>query len=54
LRDLEPGEQIELRLVVNAPKIPGAYILELDMLEEGVSWFGLHGSPTLQLSVRVE
>jgi hypothetical protein len=53
-RDLKPGEQTELKLIVNAPKIPGDYILELDMLQEGVSWFGLLGSPTLQLPVRVE
>jgi 4-amino-4-deoxy-L-arabinose transferase-like glycosyltransferase len=54
LRNLKPGEQTELAIVVNAPKTPGQYILELDMLQEGVSWFGLHGSPTLQLPVRVE
>jgi hypothetical protein len=53
-RDLNPGEQTELELVVNAPKMPGTYILELDMLQEGVSWFGLHGSATLQISIRVE
>ena len=53
-RDLKPGDRTELKLIVNAPKIPGDYILELDMLQEGVSWFGLRGSPTLQLPVRVE
>jgi 4-amino-4-deoxy-L-arabinose transferase-like glycosyltransferase len=53
-RDLKPGEQTELKLVVNAPKISGDYILELDMLQEGVSWFGLQGSPTLQVPIRVE
>jgi 4-amino-4-deoxy-L-arabinose transferase-like glycosyltransferase len=54
LKDLKPGEQAELKLVVNAPKTPGDYLLELDMLQEGVSWFGLRGSPTLQLPVRIE
>ena len=54
LRNLRPGEEAELALVINAPKTPGQYILELDMLQEGVSWFGLLGSPTLQLRVRVE
>jgi hypothetical protein len=54
LRNLKPGEEAELAIVVNAPKTPGQYILELDMLQEGVSWFGLLGSPTLQLPVRVE
>ena len=54
LRNVRPGEEVELAIVVNAPRTPGQYILELDMLQEGVSWFGLLGSPTLQLSVRVE
>lgn len=54
LKDLRPAEQVELNLIVNAPKTPGDYLLELDMLQESVSWFGLKGSPTLRLPVRVE
>ena len=54
LEDLGPGRQAELKLTVNAPKKPGSYILEIDMLQEGVSWFGLKGSPTLRLPVRIE
>jgi 4-amino-4-deoxy-L-arabinose transferase-like glycosyltransferase len=52
LRDLKPGETTDLPLAVNAPG-PGRYILELDMLQEGVSWFGLKGSPTVRLPVEV-
>jgi hypothetical protein len=52
LRDLKPGETTELRLTVNVPG-PGNYILELDMLQEGVSWFGLAGSPTVRIPVEV-
>lgn len=51
---LRPGEQADLNIVVNAPKTPGDYLLELDMLQEGVSWFGLKGSSTLRLPVRIE
>jgi hypothetical protein len=54
LRDLRPGEETELRLVVNAPRRAGDYLLEIDMLQEGVSWFGLKGSKTLRVPVRVE
>jgi 4-amino-4-deoxy-L-arabinose transferase-like glycosyltransferase len=54
LKDLRPGEETELRLVVNAPRRPGDYLLEIDMLQEGVSWFGLKGSRTLRLPVKVE
>jgi 4-amino-4-deoxy-L-arabinose transferase-like glycosyltransferase len=53
LRDLKPGETTDLPLTVNAPA-RGRYILELDMLQEGVSWFGLKGSPTVRLPVEVQ
>ena len=54
LKELGPGESVTLKLVVNAPQRPGRYLLELDMLQENVSWFGLKGSPTLRMPVRVE
>jgi 4-amino-4-deoxy-L-arabinose transferase-like glycosyltransferase len=44
--DLRPGETVEIFLIVNAPLRPGDYVLEIDMLQEGVSWFGLKGSRT--------
>jgi 4-amino-4-deoxy-L-arabinose transferase-like glycosyltransferase len=53
LRDLKPGETTELSLTVNPPAEPGPYILEIDMLQEGVSWFGLTGSTTVRLPVEV-
>jgi 4-amino-4-deoxy-L-arabinose transferase-like glycosyltransferase len=45
-QDLQPGETVTLRLVVNAPARPGDYLLEVDAVQEGVSWFGLKGSKT--------
>jgi hypothetical protein len=53
LRDLKPGETTELLLAVNSPAQPGNYILEIDVLQEGVSWFGLAGSATVRLPVEV-
>jgi hypothetical protein len=52
--DLAPGDGIELLLTVTAPRAAGVYTLELDVLQEGVSWFGLKGSDTLRLDVKVE
>jgi hypothetical protein len=52
--DLAPGEEIELLLTVAAPRAPGVYVLEVDLLQEGVSWFGLRGSDTLRLNMKVE
>jgi 4-amino-4-deoxy-L-arabinose transferase-like glycosyltransferase len=54
LRDLRPGEEAEISLLVNAPRRAGVYLLEIDMLQEGVSWFGLKGSQTLRVPLRVE
>lgn len=53
-RDLRPGEETEITFAVNAPKHRGDYLLEIDMLQEGVSWFALKGSKTLRVTVRVE
>ena len=38
-RDLGPGEQTELELEVTAPRDPGRYTLEIDLVQEGVAWF---------------
>ncbi|MDT7689394.1 MAG: hypothetical protein QOE46_2153 [Acidobacteriota bacterium] len=53
-RDLTPGEETEITFNVNAPRRPGDYLLELDMLQEGVSWFALKGSKTLRVPVKVD
>ena len=52
-RDLKPGEEAEMTLQITAPKQPGEYTLSLDMLQEGVSWFGEKGSPTTKAKITV-
>jgi hypothetical protein len=52
--DLPPGGYAELTLPVTAPKVPGDYVLEVDMIHEGVTFFHEKGSPTLRMNVRVE
>jgi hypothetical protein len=52
--DLAPGEETEITFTINAPPRPGDYILEVDMLQEGVSWFALKGSKPLRVPVRVQ
>ena len=52
-KDLRPGEEAEMTLQITAPKEPGEYILSLDMVQEGVSWFGEKGSPTTKAKVTV-
>ena len=52
-KDLKPGEETEMTLQITAPKQPGEYTLSLDMVQEGVSWFGDKGSPTTKAKVTV-
>jgi SAM-dependent methyltransferase len=37
--DVAPGQEVELELSVTAPVEPGDYLLELDLVQEGVAWF---------------
>lgn len=52
-RSLGPKEEIEVALRVNVPGRPGAYVLELDLVQEGVAWFKQKGSETARIRVRV-
>ena len=52
-RDLKPGEEVEMALQITAPKTPGEWTLDLDMVQEGVAWFSEKGSPTTKVKVMV-
>lgn len=51
--DLKPGDEAKLLLTVTAPQAPGEYVLEIDMVHEGVTWFHQRGSRTLRWPVKV-
>jgi len=52
-KDLKPGEETEVPLLVTAPKDPGDYTLEVDLVQEGVAWFSEKGSATAKVKVTV-
>ena len=52
-KDLKPGEETEVPLVITAPKDPGDYTLEVDLLQEQVAWFSDKGSPTAKAKIAV-
>jgi hypothetical protein len=52
--DLAPGAEVALQLGVTAPREPGEYVLEVDMIHEGVTFFRERGSRALRARVRVE
>jgi len=51
--DLSPGRDVEVPLVITAPAKPGKYILQFDVVQEGVTWFHDKGSPVLNVNVQV-
>jgi len=51
--DLAPGESVDLTLPATAPDSEGTYVLEIDMVEEGITWFSDRGSKTLTIEVPV-
>jgi 4-amino-4-deoxy-L-arabinose transferase-like glycosyltransferase len=52
--DLAPGQETELSFIVDAPAQPGDTFLEVDLLQEGVSWFKLKGSHACLVTIKVE
>jgi SAM-dependent methyltransferase len=50
---LLPGQKLTVELQIKAPEIPGIYLLELDVVQEGVAWFKDMGSKTCVLEVNV-
>jgi acyl carrier protein len=51
--ELAPGASARLELRVTAPSEPGRVVLELDLVEEGVTWFRQMGSKPLRFEVMV-
>jgi SAM-dependent methyltransferase len=50
---LGPGETVELTLLARAPARRGRYVLELDLVQERVTWFADRGSATVPVDVKV-
>lgn len=49
-----PGDSVVFDLPVIRPSDPGSYVLVIDMVQEGVGWFGDHGGQPLSLPVDVK
>ncbi|MDB5082742.1 MAG: hypothetical protein JWP00_4666 [Chloroflexi bacterium] len=48
-----PGQKQQVRFQLMTPLVPGNYILELDLLNENVAWFGVKGNPTLRKNITI-
>ena len=38
---------------MHAPAVPGRYVVEIDVVHEGITWFAGKGSHTLRVSIEV-
>lgn len=45
---VNPGEEVTFDMRVNSPPTKGKYILQIDMVKEGVTWFSYQGVPPLE------
>jgi hypothetical protein len=52
-RDVAPGATIDVECPLVAPPAAGRYQLELDLVDEGVAWFGSRGSATLRVPLDI-
>lgn len=48
-----PGDSVDLRVAVPLPAEVGRYVVELDLVDENVAWFGQTGSSTTRLDIEV-
>lgn len=51
---LKPGEEVEIPFPIVAPDRPGDFIVEIDMVQEGIAWFVSKGSAPVKLKIKVE
>jgi len=52
--DVAPHSLVKLDLTVNVPKKTGRWILDLDLVEEGITWFKDRNSPETQVQMIVQ
>ena len=50
---LYPGGRTDMLLAITAPDRPGDYLLDIDLAQEGIAWFGSQGSAPIRVLVRV-
>ena len=52
--DIHPNEEVMLDAAVTSLNSEGEYILEWDMVQEGVSWFKDSGGKTSRIHIKIE
>lgn len=50
---VRPGDEVKLNMTIIAPEEPGQYIIVIDMVHEGVTWFADKGSKPWDIQLEV-
>lgn len=50
---LRPGGEVDVAMLVDAPAEPGHYVLEIDLVHEGMTWFADRGLSPLSVPLTV-
>ncbi len=51
--DVAPGASTTVAASISTPRTPGAYVLTIDLVREGVAWFGSIGATPLRINASV-
>jgi hypothetical protein len=49
-----PHQEVSVTLDVDTPPTPGTYVLAIDLVRDGVTWFGEQGVPSHRVTVRID
>jgi SAM-dependent methyltransferase len=52
-RPVAAGDTCEMTLRIDTPSQPGRYLLAVDLVEEGVTWFSEAGAPMLRRTLKI-
>jgi len=53
LQIVPAGLEWPVLMTIHAPAEPGKYVGEIDLVHEGITWYGHRGSPTLRFTIEV-
>jgi len=53
-KEVKPGEEAVFNINVKAPSAPGQYVLQIDLVQEGVTWFSTKGVLPLEKYIVVD
>ena len=54
IKQIEPDEKGKAEMKISAPAHPGKYILAIDLVQEGKTWYSEAGNPSLRIHIKIK